>query len=92
MNIQRPKVKVTVSDISEMAMTIALEHHLSDWNTDLPAWEVVNEIADNPDSVVVWEPFEFWPVESLLDSIHNLYTSIMFHFNETVVPFGVQLV
>lgn len=68
----------------------ALGHYLSDWSRNMDLWTILEELnTGSPhESIIVGEPFEDFPFESVAEMIEEFYNSLFYiarmAHNETV--------
>lgn len=62
--------KKQTQQLKNMALKVALDFHLSDYDSTKTPKQVFNNLKHQ--DVVVWEPFEYWELSSVEESIDGL--------------------
>ena len=70
--------------IEEFALKNALEFFLSEIPTDIPLDEVCDRMRDEDSDVLVYHPFEYWDVESVINGIDELALSLENQYREII--------
>lgn len=55
----------------------AINHYLSDYPHDRTFDEIIELIENESDDVCVWEPFEYYPTEEIIDFIEHMKHSLI---------------
>lgn len=63
--------KKTEGQLREYALNMAVGHYLSDFPDDMEPAEILSLLLECDERVVVWEPFEFWEPESVVNAIEQ---------------------
>ena len=75
---------MNTAELDEYAMRSAIafftSHSPEDWTTG----EILEAIEQGNDSVVVWEPFEYWDTYSIVNSITDMKESLMVDFTHVI--------
>ena len=70
---------ITKDQIKTLSLSVALRFHLLDFDMNEDPAETYNKIGKD-EEIIIWEPFEFWEIDSIKDSIWNLANCIFTTF------------
>ena len=68
-------------EIQTEALGVALRFHLSDFPQHLTPQEVLSTIGED-DDIILWQPFEYWDTDDIVESILSLANDISSTFTQ----------
>jgi len=68
---------MTIEEMEKLAWQSAIGHYLSDFPDEKTPEEILELIENNDDSIVFWEPFEYWDHHSILNLITTMQYSLL---------------
>ena len=72
---------MTNKEIAELALENSLAYHLSEY-PHFPANAVRDLVAEDNEDIIVWEPFQWWETDSLIEAIDNMASTLEEQYKE----------